>query len=88
MIRLDTDRGPERPRRQLQRIFTLIELIANRRFTFPIRDIVRELNDTDACCDRTVRRDLELLATLGLVERERPSFCEQCICFDAVSLSG
>ena len=62
-----------RTHNQLKRVLTLTAMLANSRWPMSLAEIMCELNDAIDVdvCDRTIRRDLELLAGLNMV---RPEF--------------
>ena len=63
---------PSRRLRQLQRILTIVELIAPLRFGATINELISEVRHADGeYCVRTIERDLDALQQLGLVQRER-----------------
>lgn len=67
-----TGNSPMRRLRQLERVLTLIELLAPLRYGATLRELTYDIKETlGPYCERTIRRDLETLALLGLVWRDR-----------------
>ncbi len=60
-----------RPREALRRALVLIEQLSACRFGMAIQDIRERVIDAIGVvvCERTIQRDLDLLESLGLVER-------------------
>ncbi len=65
------ERTYERPQCRMQRTLVLVKLMADKRLPHLISDIHSELEDLAGVqvCERTVKRDLELLERAGVVQR-------------------
>ena len=59
---------------QLERTLQILEIVASRRFPITRNEVLRELSQMSGrWSERTIRRDLDLLAFLGLVQAtQRP----------------
>lgn len=65
---------PEQRLRQLRRLLLVIELLAPLRRGATVAELQRDISeDIGPVCSRTIRRDLESLELLGLIERARPA---------------
>lgn len=64
---------PEQRLRQLRRVMLIIELLAPLRRGATVEELARDISeDLGPITTRTIRRDLESLEILGLVEKRRP----------------
>ncbi len=66
--------SPVKRLRQLERVLVVIELLSALRFGAPLGSLARDVSQAlEPVCDRTIRRDLEVLELLGHVSRQRRS---------------
>jgi hypothetical protein len=71
-LKFSVDEGESVDRAQIrfQRLFRMIEYVANHRFGVTPTDINKHCCETAHVCERTTRRDIELLVAIGAFSKE------------------
>ena len=71
---VDEAESVDRAQVRFQRLFAMIEYLSNNRFVATMVEINKHCCETVRVCERTTRRDIELLVSIG-VFREEPRTC-------------
>lgn len=65
----NNESGMANRRYGIMRILKLVEVLATRRHSLTLAALTEELQESFPVCERTIRRDVEALESLGLVDR-------------------